>query len=118
MIAIGGINDSSPQQLAIQLPDGTTVTWTLTYVPQQLGWFFNLSWDGQTPAFVINGNRLVTYPNILRQYRNLIPFGLTIATIDGSEPTWQETFIDGTTTVVLLDEADVIAIEGAFFPGN
>jgi hypothetical protein len=115
MTIIGGLTDGSPQQLAIQLLDGTTVTWTLYFDPQQLGWFYDISWDGVNPPFTVNGNRLVAYPNILRQYRNLIPFGLTVTTVDSSEPIGQETFVDGTTTVLLLDATDVINIENAYF---
>lgn len=117
MTIIGGITDASPQQLTVQLPDGSNVTLTMRFVPQQLGWFYDISWDGPTPAFTVNGNRLVTYPNIMRQFRNVIPFGITCSTIDGLEPLEQSTFVDGTTTLILLNAAEVASIEATYFPG-
>lgn len=101
----------------ITLPDGTTVTWTLWYRPNQTGWFYDISWDGVSPAWERNGNRLVTSPNILRQSRALIPFGLTVATRDNGEPVRQQDFINGYATVILLDAVDVINIENTFYPG-
>ena len=117
MNIIQNISDSSPQVLKIRLPDGSTVTWTLTYRPNQYGWFYDISWDGITPAWVCNGNRLVTSPNILRQYRGFIDFGITITTQDDGEPVGQEDFVSGYATAILLDPVDIINIEGTYFPG-
>lgn len=113
-----GLTDQPAQQSPIKLPDGSTATLNLFWTPQQNAWFYNLSWDGQTPSWQLNGMKLVAGPNVLRQYRNQIPFGITVSTSDQLDPTSQEDFVDGTCTLLLLDADDVHNIEGAFFPGN
>ena len=110
-----GLTDSPSQSCPIGLPDGSTVTLMLTFRTQQLGWFYDLSWDGKTPPWQHYGNRLVASPNILRQYRNQLPFGITVSTANGLDPFSQTAFIDGTCTLLLLDGYDVASIEAAFF---
>ena len=117
MNIIENISDSTPQVLNIPLPDGSVVTWTLTWRPNQAGWFYDISWNGISPAWTCNGNRLVTSPNILRQYRGFIDFGISIVTPDGGEPIGQEDFTNGYATAILLDQTDIINIENTYFPG-
>lgn len=117
MTIIENITDSTPQRMNLTLPDGSTVTWALTYRVQQSGWFYDISWDGVSPPWVRNGNRLVTSPNILRQSRFLVPFGITVTTVDNGEPTGQEDFVSGYATALLLDESDVLSIEAVYYPG-
>lgn len=117
MNIVENITDSSPQTMAIVLPDGSTVTLTLTYRPNQSGWFYDISWDGFSPPWICNGNRLVTSPNILRQFKGFLPFGLTVTTIDNGEPVGQEDFVSGYATVILLSASDVLDIEATYFPG-
>ena len=112
-----GLTDSPNQQYPITLPDGSVVTMNLYFWPQQNGWFYDLTWNGKTPVWQSLGNQLVSSPNILRQYRNNIPFGLTVSTVDGLDPTGQEDFVDGTCTILLLSVSDIAAIETTFFPG-
>jgi hypothetical protein len=111
-----GLTDNPNQQWPITIPDGTTATLSLVYRPQQLGWFYDLSWDGNTPPWQNNGRRLVAGPNVLRQYRNQIPFGLTVSTGNNLDPFAQTAFIDGTCTLLLLDPVDISGIESALFP--
>ena len=113
-----GLTDQPKQQWPITLPEGSTATMYLEYRPQQNGWFYDLVWDGVNPNWQLLGMRLVTHPNILRQYRNQITFGLTVSTPDGTDPTGQEDLVNGKCTLLLLDAADVLTIEGAYFPGD
>lgn len=117
MTIIQNISDSTPQSLNVVLPDGSTVTIVLTYRVQQSGWFFDISWGGMSPPWQVSGNRLVTSPNILRQYRGVIPFGLTVTTTNNGEPTGQEDFVNGYATPLLLSETDVLDIEAVYYPG-
>jgi hypothetical protein len=113
-----GLTDDAAQQYPIKLPDGSTVSMTLYYRPQQVGWWYDLSWDGQTPPWQFLGNRLVAGPNILRQFRNQIPFGLGVSTTTGLDPAGQEDFVNGACTLMLLDASDVIDVEEGIYPGN
>jgi hypothetical protein len=112
-----GLTDSPNQQYPITLVDGTVATLVLQFWPQQGGWFYDLTWNGRTPAWQSLGNQLVSSPNILRQYRNNIPFGITVSTIDGLDPSGQEDFVDGTCTLLLLSSAEAAVIESTYFPG-
>lgn len=120
MKSVTGITAQPNQASFIVLEDGSRAQLTLFYRPQQLGWFFNLSWPGNAALpvpFTVNGMRLVSSPNILRQYRKLIPFGLMMFTIDQGEPMGQTCFVDGTADLIVLTAAEVLEIEATGFPG-
>lgn len=118
MTRLQGLTDSPKQQYPIVLADGSTVTLYLYFCLQQIGWFYDFSWDGQVPPFAVYGNKLVTGPNVLRTLRELIPFGVGVVTRDGGDPAGQQDFVNGYCTLVLLDQTDVASIEGAYFPGS
>ncbi len=120
MNSITGLTTQAAQNSFVLLEDGSRVELTLFYRPQQLGWFYNLRWPGNEALavpFAINGHRLVASPNILRQYRRLIPFGLMMFTIDNLEPMGRTCFVDGTADLILLNQADVLELEARGFPG-
>ena len=91
MQQILGITNQPNQQLTLSLPDGSILTLSILYRQSQSGWFFtSINWNnGQ---FIENGRRIVTHPNMLRQYLNEIPFGLACQTVNDREPTQQEDF--------------------------
>lgn len=107
MNVIEGITSSYRQRMTIALPDNSSFLLYLEYVPLQRGWFFNVEYDG----FVLNGARVVPSPNIFRQYRNQIPFGLGVVTLDNVEPTTVQAFTDGTVTLFLLTAEEVAQLE-------
>lgn len=114
MNILTGITEQPKQTTDIAMSDGTKATLVLNYRPQQLGWFYDIAWGD----FILNGQRLVASPNILRSYRKLIPFGLAVLTNNGAEPLNQNDFIDGTITLILLDAADVLDVEATAFTGS
>lgn len=113
-----GLTDSANQQSLIVLPNGSTVTLNLEFWPQQVGWYMQLIWDGQVPAFHIDTMQLLTAPNLLRQWKEVIPFGLGVTTTNGLDPTTQESLSDGTCSVYLLNSSDVAYVDSVFVPGN
>jgi len=113
MKLIQGITDSPNQTLFVQLDDGSQATLALEYRAQQLGWFYSLTYGTR----VINGRRLVTSPNILRQFRHLFPFGLGVAMPGSVEPETQDVFATGVGAIVLLNADDVANTEATYFPG-
>lgn len=114
MKIIDGITDDPNQQMAIAIDGGTTANLTLYYREQQQAWFFDISWNG---TFICNGRQLVVHPNVLRQFRAIIPFGLAITSPNYQEPLSQTAFADGTATLTLLNDADVANVEFNCFPG-
>jgi hypothetical protein len=79
---------------------------------RQLGWFFDLKYGKN---FALSGVRLVSSPNLLRAWRLLLPFGLTVLTRDKSEPMRQSDFADGTVKLYLIEGEDISLIERRIF---
>lgn len=113
MNIIGGITSQPKQQMTIVLDDGTRATWLLEYRPNQSAWFYSLTWG----TVVLNNQRLVASPNIVRQVIRQIPFGITIITAGNVEPVDQEGFVNGSVVAYLLNAQDVADIEAQVFPG-
>jgi hypothetical protein len=108
MNQIQQITSDPKQKQRFVLPDKTTFTMSIEYKPLQSGWFITeLSYD----QFTAKGLRIVTSPNMLHQYKNLIPFGLMVLTRDGLDPTLQQDFSSGYATFYLLNETETKAYE-------
>lgn len=120
MNSITGLSSQPAQTSFILLEDGSRAKLSLFYRSQQLGWFWDINWPGNQTVrvpFELTGQRLVASPNLLRQYRRLVPFGLMLFTIDNLEPMGRTCFVDGTADLILLNQADVAEIEARGFPG-
>lgn len=111
MLEITSLDDSAAQQTKILLENGEYVTLTFRYSPQQLGWFFGVQYGDYNYQNI----RLATRYNILRAYRNYLPFGLRCDTEDGLEPIEQDDFINGYATLYILNKDEVIATEGKYY---
>jgi hypothetical protein len=114
MKTVTGLNDTPNQTTNLLLADGSSAVLSLTFKSQQLGWFFDLTWGAN---FTASGQRLVASPNILRQYINQIPFGISVVTSNNLDPASIESFVDGSTTFLLLEGADLSDVETALFNG-
>ena len=114
MTIITGLTSQPKQQMTLQIQDGSQASFYLEYVPQQTGWFWSLTWNTLT----INGSRLTAFPNILRQWKNILPFGTAVLTAGNVEPLNQTDLADGTATLLLLTDTDVQLVEASAFPGN
>lgn len=114
MNLLTGLSDQPAQTSQLALPDGTLATMTLEYRSNQLGWFMDLSYN----AFVLHGQRVVTSPNCLYAYQNLIPFGVMCVTAENAEPTGLEAWVDGSSQLYLLNQQDIIAEAAIFFSAN
>ena len=111
MRLINNLTDNVNQTSRIILEDGSELNITLIYMENQQGWFYSLTWG----SFVINNKRLVVGLNILRQFRDLIPFGLACNSIDGYEPIYADDFSIGRIKVYTLNASDVLTIENNLY---
>ncbi len=118
MNTINGINDQAAQIILVTIEDGSRATLTLYWRPQQNGWYFDLDWPGsaniQVP-FASYNRRVVTAGNLLRQFRELLPFGLAVFTPDNEDPSTRTCWADGSATLVLLNSADVARVESEVY---
>lgn len=111
MFIIQQVTSDPLQKQTLILPDGTSLSLTIYFVPMQYGWVItNLTYG----TFVLTGLRITVSPNMLRQFKNQIPFGLACyANASGlnREPSQQEDFSSGAFSLFLLDQTEVTQYE-------
>jgi len=113
MRSITEINNDARQKFVLVTENGEEINFLLEFKPTQEGWFFNLEYSDTT----INGVRLCNFPNILRQWKNSLPFGMACTVTDGGEPNFVDDFVTGRVQVHLLTESEVEQIEEDSFGG-
>lgn len=109
MKQIDKLTASSKQKFIIAAETGEDIEIYLQYNPSQESWNISLSYQD----FVINGLQLVVGGNILRQYSNVIPFGLAVGSLDGLDPKYITDFVSGRVALILLNEFEIEAIEAS-----
>lgn len=108
MKKITAVTQDANQEFSLTLDDGTIVRITsLVYVPSQLSWLYSLAYGN----FALFNQRIVNSPNMLRKYRNIIPFGLCCTVIDGYEIINQSDFVSGRDSFYVLNDNDLVSTE-------
>jgi hypothetical protein len=107
MQTIDNITDDAKQTIKVSLIDGTVATIGLIYRPAIQRWTANIAWK----TFSWEGIDLCVHPNLLRQWRNLISFGLMCSTVDGADPVYQQDFINGRASLIVLSAVEVAGVE-------
>lgn len=110
MLQINQITNAPKQRHTLILSDGTSAVMQIEYKPQQVGWFIiELSYlaKGAAAPFVLTNVRIVTGANVLRQFKNLIPFGLAVFVEGNHEPTLQTDFSNGRAKMYILTPGEV-----------
>jgi len=111
---------SDPVQIQnVTLYDGSILNFQIRWSPNQLGWFFDtMTWTGPTGQFFSNsGMRVYNSPNMLRQWKNLLTFGLACQSVNAREPSLQQDFSSQTSNLFVLTAAEVQVYE-AFLSGT
>lgn len=111
MKIIDRITNDAKQQYTLVTEDGDTVVLTLTFLASQSLWSFGFTYGD----LQINGLILTCGPNIIRSYKNNVPFGISVTSTDKLDPFYQNDFISGRIKLYLLSTADVAAVETEFF---
>jgi hypothetical protein len=94
------------QNIVIALANGNSINMNLNYYAGQQGWFYSLNYNNS--GFIVNNRRVVTSPNMLSQFANIIPFGFAVTTTDGYEPIFIDDFILNRASFYILESSDVI----------
>jgi hypothetical protein len=92
------------QKQKIQMADGSVLSLTFCFKPQQYGWFIQELVYG---SFSLYGVRICVSPNMLHQFKNQIPFGIACLSTDSREPTEQQDFSSGAANLYLLTADEV-----------
>lgn len=104
MYDVQQITDAFLQKQTPILTDGTPLQLQIKFVPLQFGWFID---SLVYKDFVLNGFRISNSPNMLYQFKNLIPFGLACISKGDREPTLQQDFLSGASKLYILSAEEV-----------
>jgi hypothetical protein len=110
---ITNLTNFADQVTQLQLPDGSLATMELIYQGTTERWIMNITYG----TFTANGIGVCTYPNILRQWKEILPFGIAFVTADQTDPFDINDFSTGRVSVYLLDQTDIATIESTVFGG-
>jgi len=111
MRIITEFTDNPKQTCTLVLENQETVAFNLYFYETQLSWYFDFTWGD----VISNGNKVVLGANILRSFKNIIPFGLAFQANDGVEPFALNDFTTNRVVVYLLSKDDVEAMENNIF---
>jgi len=103
MLRITSLTNDPYQKHTLFLPNGNVFTMYLYFRPMQFGWFIpELTYED----FVLRGTRVTNSPNILFQFMNQLPFGLACYSKENREPTLQDDFTSGASSLYVLTEEE------------
>lgn len=108
---VDNITNFSNQALVLQLPDGTTVDVVLIYAAAAERWVMDISY-GNT---VVKGVGVCCFPNLLRPWKNILPFGLSCTSNNQTDPFTPNDFSNGRVNLFLLTAEEVVQIEEQVF---
>jgi len=112
MIQITQLTSDAKQQFNMTIAGYDVASVYLEYKPQQYGWFMNLAWS----SFALNNERVSTSPNLLRPWKDVLPFGILIADVSGAaalDPIFIDSWVK-THQFWMLEQADLADIEGLY----
>jgi hypothetical protein len=109
MLLIQNLTDDPLQDMTLVLPDGTQLFMEIYFRQYQQGWFINEITYGST--FSVAGLRISNNSNILRQWKNSIPFGLACYSTANREPSLIQDFSSGNSKLYVLTAAEVAQYE-------
>lgn len=110
MRQITTLNDEYKQKFKFPISGYSDVFISIEFKPNQFAWFMNLTWDD----FVLNNERLGVHPNLLRQFRNILKFGICITHPAHLDPYDRTAWLNGW-SFYMLDEDDIEYVEDTFY---
>ena len=112
MIQITQLTNDAKQQFNMAIAGYDTAGVYLEYKPLQYGWFMYLAWGN----FSLNCERVSTSPNLLRPWKDVLPFGIMIMDVSGQhgiDPIFIDSWVK-THQFWMLEQADLSTIEGLY----
>ncbi len=107
MQQLNNLTNDANQLMTFTLTDGSDLKLVFIYRPAIQRWSLNVS----HALLTLNGVNLCLGPNILRQWRNIVPFGLAVLSKDGLDPVDISDFQTGRITVYVLTPEEVQQVE-------
>jgi len=110
MLFLNKITADAQQKFFLTGNVGQRIIMNLRYMPTQMLWLMDIEYND----FKTCGIAVTSSPNMLRNYKNLIPFGIACVTGDGLDPYYIDDFSSGRSAMYLLNAADVLEVEKKF----
>lgn len=111
MQEITTLTNNPIQRHQLVLENNETVDFKLYYEARVQGWYFDFSYKDLT----VNGLKVVLSPNILRNFKRLIPFGLSFSAQNDIQPFWLNDFSSNRVKMYVLNSEEVEQIEEEVF---
>ena len=107
MQIITTLTDYPNQRHQLVLENRENADFRLYFLGRQRSWFYDISYKDIT----INCNKVVLTPNSLRQFKNILPFGITFYTDGNVEPFKIDDFSSGRIKMAVLNSDEIKQIE-------
>jgi hypothetical protein len=115
MYQINQLTADPLQTMTLILPNGNPCQLTIYYIERQIGWFItNLTYGD----FQLSGIRITNNPNMLYQWKNILPFGLACYSTNQTEPGQLQDFFSQNSILYILDASEVEDITGFYQNGG
>jgi hypothetical protein len=111
MRLITELKDIAKQKIKLILDDGTSADMKLYYSQRTQCWQFDLAYNEK----VINGGQLVLGFNILDQWSNILPFGVTVFSEDNIDPFLLSDFVSDRIKMYILDKNDLLEVNNLIY---
>jgi hypothetical protein len=109
MRQITNLSDAYKQVFRFPIDGYSAVEILLEFKPQQYAWFMSLTWG----TFSLNQERVAIAPNLLRQFKNIIPFGVQVSNVDAIDPFSNDAWLTGW-EIYILDDTELDDIEALY----
>lgn len=111
MLYLNALTNDASQLISLTGIPGKQIRMTLQFMPRIQQWVMGVSLGD----FTANGIAVVSSVNLLRQWRNEIPFGIAVIRSDGLDPYTIDDFVNQLTNMYLLNADDVEQVELDWF---
>ena len=111
MKKITNISNKPKQHIQLVTDSGNNVDFYLEFKPRSQSWFFSFKYKGKEAKNLT----VCLHPNILRQFRRNIDFGIGFMSKTKIEPFFIDAFKLGKCEMILLSEDDVKNVEATIY---
>lgn len=111
MEQITSLTGANTQSMIITTAAVSGLEITLQFYATQKSWMYSLKYG----EFGIENQRLHLSRNILDKYKNLLPFGLYVKSLDGGEPLFQDDFVYPRIQLFILNAEEVEDYHDLYF---
>ena len=109
MKKISGLTNDVKQKFVAVIDGYDAATITLEYKSQQYAWYMSVVWGD----FAIYGERVAVSYNLLRQFRDILPFGIAVSGVDAMDPLFKDSWLSAN-SFFILDSTDIETVEALY----